>query len=164
MIGLLSQDAHIFNATVQANLRLARRDATDDQIESALARAHLRQWTEELPAGLGTEVGEYGGRLSGGQRQRLAAARALLAGFPVLVLDEPGEHLDTATADALVADLLAADPLQAILLITHRLAGLEAVDEVIVLEAGRAVQRGAHAELIAREGPYAEMWRRETEP
>lgn len=164
VIGLLSQDAHIFNATVRANLRLARREASDDQIERALARAHLLQWTDELPAGLGTEVGEYGGRLSGGQRQRLAAARALLAGFPMLVLDEPGEHLDTATADALVADLLAADPMQAILLITHRLAGLEAVDEVIVLEAGRAVQRGTHAELLISNGPYAEMWQREVEP
>ena len=163
VIGLLSQDAHIFNASVEANLRLARRDATVDQIDCALAAARLLQWVDELPRGLRTEVGEYGGRLSGGQRQRLAAARALLAGFPVLVLDEPGEHLDAATADALIADLLGADPTQAIVLITHRLAGLDAVDEVIVLEDGRAVQRGAHAELVAREGPYAEMWRRETE-
>ena len=162
VIGLLSQDAHIFNASVEANLRLARRDATVDQIDCALTAARLLQWVDELPGGLRTEVGEYGGRLSGGQRQRLAAARALLAGFPVLVLDEPGEHLDAATADALIADLLGADPTQAIVLITHRLAGLDAVDEVIVLEDGRAVQRGAHAELVAREGPYAEMWRRET--
>lgn len=161
VIGMLSQDAHIFNATVEANLRLARREATDDQLRDALARARLRQWTDDLPAGLATEVGEYGGRLSGGQRQRLAAARALLSGFPVLVLDEPGEHLDTATGDALVADLLEADPTRSILLITHRLAGLDAVDEVIVLEAGRAVQRGTHAELLSSEGPYAQMWQRE---
>ena len=88
-------------------------------------------------------------------------ARALLAGFPVLVADEPGEHLDTATADALVADLLAGVDDQAILLITHRLAGLEAVDEVIVLEDGRAVERGAHRELLAAAGLYASMWMRE---
>jgi thiol reductant ABC exporter CydC subunit len=162
MIGLVSQDAHIFNTTVEANLRLARRDATDDQLRRALGGAGLLEWTDQLPAGLQTEVGEYGGRISGGQRQRLAAARALLADFPVLVLDEPGEHLDTATADALVADLLAADPGQAILLITHRLAGLEAVDEVIVLDAGRVLERGTHAELLAGDGAYAEMWRRES--
>ena len=97
--------------------------------------------------------------MSGGQRQRLAAARALLADFPVLVLDEPGEHLDTATADAIVADLLERASGQAILLITHRLAGLDAVDEVIVLDGGRAVERGTHEELLARGGAYAAMWR-----
>ena len=149
-IGLVAQDAHIFNATVEENLRLARRDATDEQLRGALRRARLLEWADELPDGLGTEVGEFGGRMSGGQRQRLALARALLADFPMLVLDEPGEHLDTATADALVADLLEATSAQAVLLITHRLAGLEAVDEVIVLDAGRAVERGTHAELLAR--------------
>lgn len=99
--------------------------------------------------------------MSGGQQQRLAAARAILADFPVLVLDEPGEHLDTATADAIVDDLLSGASAQAILLVTHRLAGLAAVDEVIVLDAGRVVQRGTHGDLLARDGPYAEMWRRE---
>ena len=87
--------------------------------------------------------------------------RALLADFPVLVLDEPGEHLDTATADAIAADVLAASAERAIVLITHRLAGLEAVDEVIVLDAGRVAERGTHSELIVRGGAYAAMWRRE---
>jgi thiol reductant ABC exporter CydC subunit len=162
VIGLVSQDAHVFNTTIEGNLRLARRDATDEELRAALHGARLLEWIDELPAGLATEVGEYGGRISGGQRQRLAAARALLAEFPVLVLDEPGEHLDTATADAIVADVLEASPAQAILLITHRLTGLETVDEVIVLDAGRAVERGTHAELIARDGAYAEMWCLET--
>ncbi len=161
VIGLLAQDAHIFNGTIEANLRLARRDATCRQLRDALARVRLLEWTDTLPAGLRTEVGEFGGRISGGQRQRLAAARVVLASFAVLVLDEPGEHLDTETGDAIVADLLGADPRQAILLITHRLAGLEAFDEVIVLDAGRAIERGTHAELLAREGAYAAMWRRE---
>ncbi|HEY1511614.1 MAG TPA: thiol reductant ABC exporter subunit CydC [Solirubrobacteraceae bacterium] len=161
VIGLLSQDAHIFDTTVGANLGVARRDATADELREALGGARLLEWTGSLPDGLGTYVGELGGRMSGGERQRLAAARVLLADFPVLVLDEPGEHLDTATADAIVADVLAASAERAIVLITHRLAGLEAVDEVIVLDAGRVVERGTHAELIARGGAYAQMWRRE---
>ncbi|HEY2258401.1 MAG TPA: thiol reductant ABC exporter subunit CydC [Solirubrobacteraceae bacterium] len=160
-VGLVAQDAHIFDSTLEANLRLARPDATADQLRDALARARLLDWVQELPAGLQTEVGEHGGRISGGQRQRLAAARALLADFPLLLLDEPGEHLDTATADAIVADLLDAAGDRSVLLITHRLAGLEAVDEVIVLDAGRALERGTHAELLARGGAYLEMWRRE---
>ncbi|HEY3728827.1 MAG TPA: thiol reductant ABC exporter subunit CydC [Solirubrobacteraceae bacterium] len=163
VIGLVAQDAHIFDSTLEANLRLARPEATTAQLRDALWRARLLDWVDELPAGLQTEVGEHGGRISGGQRQRLAAARGLLAGFPMLVLDEPGEHLDTATADAIVADVLEAAGPAAVLLITHRLAGLEAVDEVIVLDAGRAVQRGTHAELLACDGAYSEMWLRESE-
>ncbi|MYR21684.1 ATP-binding cassette domain-containing protein, partial [Streptomyces sp. SID6137] len=100
---------------------------------------------------------------SGGQRQRLALARALLADFPVLVLDEPAEHLDLPTADALTADLLAATEGRTTLLITHRLAGLDEVDEVLVLDAGRVVQRGPYAELAAVDGPLREMVRREAE-
>jgi len=160
-IGLVAQDAHIFNTTVEENVRLARRDATDAQLRDALRRARLLEWVDELPAGGLTEVGELGSRMSGGQRQRLALARALLADFPVLILDEPGEHLDTGTADSLVADLLSATTAQAVLLITHRLAGLEAVDEVLVLERGRVLERGTHAELLARGAAYAAMWRRE---
>ncbi len=161
LVGLVAQDAHVFDTTLEANLRLARPQATEDQLRDALHRARLLDWVDELPDGLSTRAGERGGRMSGGQRQRLAAARALLAGFPVLVLDEPGEHLDTETGDAIVADLLTGARDQAVLLFTHRLAGLHDVDEVIVLDAGRAVQRGPHAELIERVGPYADMWRRE---
>ena len=163
VIGLISQDAHIFDATLDENLRLARRAATPAELRCALERARLLDWIETLPAGLRTPAGSHGVQMSGGQRQRLAVARALLARFPVLVVDEPGEHLDTATGDALVADLLCTTPDQAVLLITHRLAGLHAVDEVIVLEGGRAVQRGTHAELLATGGQYARMWARENE-
>jgi thiol reductant ABC exporter CydC subunit len=161
VVGLLSQDAHVFDTTVRANLHVARRDATDDELREALDSARLLEWTESLPEGLATYTGELGGRMSGGERQRLAAARVLLAGFPVLVLDEPGEHLDTATADAIVADVLDASSERATVLITHRLAGLEAADEVIVLDSGRVAERGTHAELIARGGTYSEVWRRE---
>jgi thiol reductant ABC exporter CydC subunit len=162
VVGLVSQDAHVFDTTLEENLRLARRDASSAEIRSALTRARLLEWVEGLPAGLGTRVGAHGAHISGGQRQRLALARALLADFPVLVVDEPGEHLDTATGDALVADLLESTPRQATLLITHRLAGLQAVDEVIVLDAGHAVEHGTHTELLALGGRYARMWARET--
>ena len=161
VVGLVSQDAHVFDSTLEENLRLARRDASDDQLHAALAAARLLDWTEGLPEGLGTEVGERGARMSGGQRQRLAIARALLADFPVLVLDEPGEHLDTPTADAIVADLLAITREKATLLITHRLAALEEVDEVLVLDRGRVIERGSHAELLARGGRYAALWQQE---
>jgi thiol reductant ABC exporter CydC subunit len=161
VVGLVSQDAHIFDTTLEENLRLARRDATPAQLEAALRGARLWEWTQGLPDGLATGVGAQGALISGGQRQRLALARALLADFPVLVVDEPGEHLDTPTADALVADLLDTTDRQAVLVITHRLAGLEGVDQVIVLDGGRAVERGCHAELLAHDGPYARMWTRE---
>jgi len=161
VVGLLSQDAHVFDTTIRANLCLARRDASDEQLREALRATRLLGWVDRLPAGLDTPVGELGERMSGGERQRLAAARVLLADFPVMVLDEPGEHLDTATADAIVADVLDAARTRAVLLITHRLAGLHAADEVIVLDGGRVVQRGTHDELAVRPGAYADMWRRE---
>ncbi|MFJ6362596.1 thiol reductant ABC exporter subunit CydD [Streptomyces globisporus] len=162
-VGLCAQDAHVFDSTIRENLRLARPGATDDDLRDALSRARLLDWVRALPEGLDTAVGEHGARLSGGQRQRLALARALLADFPVLVLDEPAEHLDLPTADALTADLLAATRGRATVLITHRLTGLEAVDEVLVLDAGRVVQRGPYAELAAEDGPLRRMLERERE-
>ncbi|MEK2474629.1 thiol reductant ABC exporter subunit CydD [Streptomyces noursei] len=168
LVGLCAQDAHIFDSSLRENLRLARRDrsggpdGTDDQdLWDALGRARLADWVRGLPDGLDTMVGEHGARLSGGQRQRLALARALLADFPVLVLDEPAEHLDLATADALTADLLAATEGRTTVLITHRLAGLDAVDEVLVLDRGRVVQRGGYAELATADGPFRRMLERE---
>ncbi|MER6525372.1 thiol reductant ABC exporter subunit CydD [Streptomyces sp. NPDC001508] len=161
LVGLCAQDAHLFDSTVRENLLLARKDATEADLRDALARARLLAWVDGLPDGLDTLVGEHGARLSGGQRQRLALARALLADFPVLVLDEPAEHLDLPTADALTADLLAATEGRTTLLITHRLAGLDAVDEVVVLDGGRVAQRGTYAELAAVDGPLRAMAERE---
>ncbi|MFJ7082760.1 thiol reductant ABC exporter subunit CydD [Streptomyces griseus] len=162
-VGLCAQDAHVFDSTIRENLRLARPGATDPELRDALSRARLLEWVAALPQGLDTPVGEHGARLSGGQRQRLALARALLADFPVLVLDEPAEHLDLPTADALTADLLDATRGRATVLITHRLTGLETVDEVLVLDAGRVVQRGPYAELAAEDGPLRRMLERERE-
>ncbi|MFM9445242.1 thiol reductant ABC exporter subunit CydD [Streptomyces acidiscabies] len=161
LVGLCAQDAHLFDSTVRENLLLARKGADEGEVRDALRRARLLEWADALPDGLDTLVGEHGAKLSGGQRQRLALARALLADFPVLVLDEPAEHLDLPTADALTADLLAATEGRTTLLITHRLAGLDAVDEVVVLDEGRVVQRGSYAELAAAEGPLRRMVERE---
>lgn len=161
LVGLCAQDAHLFDSSVRENLLLARKGAGEEELRDALARARLLDWADELPDGLDTLIGEQGARLSGGQRQRLALARALLADFPVLVLDEPAEHLDLPTADALTADLLAATEGRTTLLITHRLAGLDAVDEVVVLADGRVAQRGAYAELAVVDGPLRAMVERE---
>ncbi|MGJ5826654.1 thiol reductant ABC exporter subunit CydD [Streptomyces ossamyceticus] len=160
-VGLCAQDAHLFDSSVRENLLLARKDADEEDLRDALARARLLDWVDGLPDGLDTLIGEHGARLSGGQRQRLALARVLLADFPVLVLDEPAEHLDLPTADALTADLLAATEGRTTLLITHRLAGLDAVDEVVVLAEGRVVQRGTYAELSSADGPLRAMVERE---
>ncbi|MDT3398983.1 thiol reductant ABC exporter subunit CydC, partial [Streptomyces sp. B1866] len=165
LVGLCAQDAHIFDSTLRENLRLAlpreKAAAGDAVLRDALRAARLLDWVDGLPHGLDTRVGESGTRLSGGQRQRLALARALLAGFPVLVLDEPAEHLDLPTADALTADLLAATQGRTTVLITHRLTGLEAVDEVVVLSGGRVVQRGPYERLAACDGPFRRTLERE---
>lgn len=161
LVGLCAQDAHLFDSSLRENLRLARPGASTDELRAALAGARLLDWADGLPDCLDSLVGEHGARLSGGQRQRLALARALLADFPVLVLDEPAEHLDLPTADALTRDLLAATEGRTTVLITHRLSGLDAVDEVLVLDAGRVVQRGAYDALVRAPGPFRRMLERE---
>ena len=158
-VGLAAQDAYIFDTSLEENLRLARPQASGAEIADALAAARLDGWVANLPDGLATRVGERGAALSGGQRQRLAVARALLADFPVLILDEPGEHLDTATADALTADLFDATRGRTTLLITHRLTGLEQVDEIVVLDRAVVAERGTHAQLVAAGGRYAALLR-----
>ena len=142
VIGLCAQDAHIFDSTLRENLRLARPEASDADLAAALRRAHLDNWVASLPNGLDTEVGEHGARLSGGQRQRLALARVLLADFPVVILDEPAEHLDEQTADALTRDLLTATAGRTVLLITHRPVADGHVDQVLRLTRGRLEPAG----------------------
>jgi len=136
VIGLCEQDAHVFDSTLEANLRLAKPSATGGELRSALARARLLDWTDSLPLGLATPVGEHGARLSGGQRQRLALARVLLADFPVVILDEPAEHLDEETAGEVTSDLLSAVAGRTVLLITHRPVPPGTVDQVLRLDAG----------------------------
>ena len=127
------QDAHLFSATIRANLCLARPDATDAQLEAALRSARILDWVQSLPDGLDTQVGERGRELSGGQRQRVTLARALLTDVQVLVLDEPTAHLDPPTAQRLVEDVFAAAGERCVLLITHRPEGLDLVDELVAL-------------------------------
>ncbi|MFB9178417.1 thiol reductant ABC exporter subunit CydC [Dactylosporangium sucinum] len=136
VVGCLDDSAYLFDTTIEANLRVARPDATGEELDAALGAARLLDWTRTLPAGLATPVGEHGLALSGGQRRRLALARLLLAGFPIVVLDEPTEHLDEPTAAALTDDLLAATHGRTVLLITHRPVDPAAVDEVLHLDAG----------------------------
>ena len=137
VVGLVADDAHIFGSTLRENLRLARPQASDAELLAALRRAHLGGWYAGLPAGLDTWLGEGGSQLSGGERRRVALARALLANTPVLVLDEPTEGLDGATARALVADLLDAAAGRSVVLVTHRPEGLDLVEEIHELRQGR---------------------------
>jgi ATP-binding cassette, subfamily C, bacterial CydC len=143
-ISVAGQDSHLFSTTIRENVRLASPDATDGEIEEALRRTRIWDWIRSLPEGWDTLVGEEGRELSGGQRQRVVLARALLAGAPVLVLDEPTAHLDPPTAERLLADVLDAAGDGSVLLITHRPEGLERMDEVVTLPM-RLVAAGATA-------------------
>jgi ATP-binding cassette, subfamily C, bacterial CydC len=132
-IAVAGQDSHLFSASIRENVRLARPEASDAEIERALRRARLWHWVHDLPESLDTHVGEQGRQLSAGQRQRLVLARALLTDAPVLVLDEPTAHLDPPTAERLMEDVLSAAGERSVLLITHRPEGLGLVDDVVVL-------------------------------
>jgi thiol reductant ABC exporter CydC subunit len=140
VVGLVAEDAHVFDTTIAENLRLARPEASTDEMRAALARVALLDWVDALPDGLDTRVGERGGRISGGQRRRLALSRALLADFPVLILDEPTEHLDAVLAEQIMADLLAGLGDRSLLLVTHRTHGLAAMDQVVHLGAPTPVR------------------------
>jgi ATP-binding cassette subfamily C protein CydC len=157
VIGGCPQDPHIFAGTIAANLRLARPDATDDELTEAAARAGLLPWLRSLPRGLDTGAGARGTAISGGERQRIAVARALLADPAVLILDEPAGSLDGPSRRALMADLLTVTIGRATLLITHDLDGLDQMDEIVVLDHGRAAERGSHDALIRARGRYLQM-------
>jgi thiol reductant ABC exporter CydC subunit len=162
-VGLLTQDAHIFDTTVRENLHLGQPRATDDELRAVLARVGLAGWLTHLPGGLDADLGPHGATMSGGERQRLALARLLLAERRLLVLDEPTEHLDPQSADALTDDLLAVTAGRSTLLITHRLRGLDRVDRIVVLIAGQVRAVGTHDALVAQGGWYAERWHAEVE-
>jgi len=145
-VSLDDQDAYLFGTTIRENVRLAKPDASEEEIEAALRRARAWQWVAGLPDGMDTFVGEAGAHVSGGERRRIALARSFLAGAPVLVLDEPTAHLDEETATALIEDVLADPDGRSVLLITHRSEGLDEVDEVVTIRRGRVVRDTARSE------------------
>ncbi|WP_344106837.1 ABC transporter ATP-binding protein [Nocardiopsis rhodophaea] len=158
-IGMVTQDGHLFHESVRENLRLARPEAADDELWSALRRARLDDLIASLPDGLDTIVGERGYRLSGGERQRLTIARLLLARPQVVILDEATAHLDSTSEAAVQEALGEALAGRTAVVIAHRLSTIQAADLILVIEAGRVVERGTHAELLAAGGRYAELYR-----
>jgi thiol reductant ABC exporter CydC subunit len=164
VVGLCAQDAYLFDSTLRENLRLARPGCDDPALRDALDRAQLTDWVKRLPEGLDTHLGEGGVRASEGERRRIALARALLAEFPIIVFDEPTANLDPATADALSRDLFTATADRATVLITHRLAALDIVDEIVVLDNGVVVERGTHNELLRADAHYFKLWQYDYQP
>ncbi|OBC06653.1 ABC transporter ATP-binding protein [Gordonia sp. 852002-50395_SCH5434458] len=158
-VGLVTQDGHLFHDTVRANLVLAQPDASDDAIWDALRRARLDELVASLPDGLDTIVGERGYRLSGGERQRMTIARLLLAHPAVVILDEATAHLDSTSEPAVQEALAEALEGRTSIVIAHRLSTIRAADQIVVIEAGRVVERGDHRTLLAANGRYAQLYR-----
>lgn len=156
---VVSQDTHIFNASLGDNIRLARPDATEEDVVNAARRAAIDEFIRTLPHGYDTPAGLNGKALSGGQRQRLAIARAFLKDAPVLILDEPTAGLDAVTARDIMDTVHNARGGGSVILITHRLAGLETMDQIIVLDRGRIAEVGTLPELLAARGLFYAMWR-----
>ncbi len=155
--GVVLQNTHVFNDTLRGNLLLAKPEATDNELECALAQAQLSKLAARLPKGLSSSLGEQGLTLSGGERQRLAVARALLKGTPLLVLDEPTANLDPITEREVLNTTYELMRDHATLVVTHRLVRMEDMDEILVLDAGRIVERGTHEELVRVGGLYHQM-------
>ncbi|WP_420313366.1 ABC transporter ATP-binding protein [Streptomyces sp. YS-B37] len=162
-LGMVTQDGHLFHDSVRANLLLAQPAATEDELWDALRRSRLDDLVRSLPDGLDTVVGERGYRLSGGERQRMTIARLLLARQRVVILDEATAHLDN-TSEAAVQEVLA-EALQGrtAVVIAHRLSTVRSADQILVVEAGRIVERGTHDQLLATGGRYAELYRTQFE-
>jgi ATP-binding cassette, subfamily B, bacterial len=163
-VGLVSQETYLFHATVRENLRFAKPDATDEELEEAARAAQIHDLIASLPEGYDTVVGERGYRFSGGEKQRIAIARTVLRNPPVLVLDEATSALDNETERAVQEALDHLAEGRTTLAIAHRLSTIRHADEIVVLDGGRIVERGSHAELLARGGRYAALAARAGEP
>ncbi len=158
-VGVVTQDPHLFHDTLRANLRYAKPEATDEEVWDALDQAQILPLIDALPDGLDTVVGERGYRLSGGEKQRVALARLILKAPQVVVLDEATAHLDSESESAVQRALATALAGRTSLVIAHRLSTVRQADQLLVIDAGRIVERGTHAELLAEGGLYAELYR-----
>ncbi|GAB3245830.1 ABC transporter ATP-binding protein [Alteromonas gracilis] len=158
-VGYVTQDAHMFHDSIRENLRYARREATDEDMWNALEAAHIAAVVRRMPDGLDTVVGDRGYRLSGGERQRLAIARLLLKAPRIVILDEATAHLDSESEVAVQRALDTALEGRTSLVIAHRLSTIRSADQILVVDDGRIVQRGTHAELLAEGGLYADLYR-----
>jgi len=158
-ISVVFQDVYLFDDTILANIRMGRPDASDAEVEAAARSAHCHQFISRLPDGYQTRVGDIGGCLSGGERQRISIARAILKDAPIVILDEPTAALDTESEVVVqqAIDTLVRD--RTVIVIAHRLSTIVGADAILVLDQGRIVERGGHAELLARGGRYAAMWK-----
>ena len=164
VVGVVSQETYLFHASVRENLRFARPDATDEEIEDAARAAQIHDTIAALPDGYDTVVGERGFRFSGGEKQRIAIARTILRNPPVLVLDEATSALDVQTERAVEEALVRLAEGRTTIVIAHRLSTVRAADQIVVLDRGEVVERGTHAELLARGGRYAAMVERDEAP
>lgn len=158
LFSVVSQQSHLFNASIRDNILLAKPEASEAEFLQAVQNAELKGVIEALPDGYDTMVGQNGYALSGGQRQRIAIARALLKNAPVLILDEPTVGLDSLTEEAIMATIANLSAGRTILLITHRLTGLKNIGHIIVLEAGHILEQGSHEELMKRQGLFYQLW------
>jgi ATP-binding cassette, subfamily B, bacterial len=163
IIGVVTQDAHLFHETIRSNLAYARPGATDAEIWDALRAAQIAPLVESLPDGLDTLVGDRGYRLSGGEKQRIAIARLLLKSPDIVVLDEATAHLDSESEAAVQLALTTALAGRTSIVIAHRLSTVRNADQILVIDGGRVVERGTHDELVATEGLYAELYRTQFE-